>query len=115
MPITTHVVPVERSISPALVAPAPIEAQYCNTICFAYDLPVLRETAGSGIVFCKYGDPADMKEKLLTYMHQDCKFEGLKESVEQYAKFESCAQRLEHVFRAHLHEDWRNPDAKAIL
>lgn len=93
----------------------PIEAQYCNTICFAYDLPVLRETAGSGIVFCKYGDPADMKEKLLTYMHQDCKFEGLKESVEQYAKFESCAQRLEHVFRAHLHEDWRNPDAKAIL
>lgn len=89
----------------------PIEAQYCNTICFAYDLPVLRETAGNGIVFCKYADPADMKEKLVRHIREGISYDNLKDSVYEFANFKICAKRLDAMFRSHINDDWRNPDA----
>lgn len=92
----------------------PIEAQYCNTVCFAYDLPVLRETAGSGIVFCKYGDPEDMKNKLIEHIENDITYSGMRESVEEYARFDRCAPKLDKLLREHLAEDWRDSAARTI-
>lgn len=90
----------------------PIEAQYCNTICLAYDLPVLRETAGKGIVFCEYGNPSDMKSKLAELIEHNITYSDLKESVEEYARFDICAAKLDKLLRRHIDEEWRDPSAK---
>ena len=90
----------------------PIEAQYCNTVCFAYDLPVLRETAGSGIVFCEYGNPDDMKNKIIEHIENNITYSGMRESVEEYARFDRCAPKLDKLLREHLAEDWRDPMAR---
>lgn len=90
----------------------PIEAQYCNTVCFAYDLPVLRETAGSGIVFCEYGKPEDMKNKLIEHIENDITYSGMRESVEEYARFDRCAPKLDKLLREQLSKDWRDPAAR---
>ena len=90
----------------------PIEAQYCNTVCFAYDLPVLRETAGSGIVFCEYGNPDDMKNKIIEHIENNITYSGMRESVEEYARFDRCAPKLDRLLREHLAEDWRDPMAR---
>ena len=93
----------------------PIEAQYCNTICFAYDLPVLEETAGNGIVFCNYADPADMKKKLVEHIRNNISYENLKESVYELANFRICADKLDKMFRSHLNDDWRDPNAHTTI
>lgn len=90
----------------------PIEAQYCNTVCFAYDLPVLRETAGSGIVFCEYGNPEDMKNKLIEHIENNITYSGMRESVEEYARFDRCAPKLDKLLKKHLEEDWRDSKAR---
>ena len=90
----------------------PVEAQYCNTLCFAYDLPVLRETAGNGIVFCKYGDALDMKAKIEEHLLCSTDTFDYKQSVYDYANFEVCAEKLNKLFRSYLDKDWRDPKAR---
>lgn len=85
----------------------PIEAQYCNTMCLVYDLPVLRETCRDGVIYCEYGNIQDMKRKLLAYIAQDRNEENLRDNVYEIANFEKCAERLDALFQSHLKEDWR--------
>lgn len=85
----------------------PIEAQYCNTLCLVYDLPVLRETCGDGVVYCEYGNVQDMKNKLTQLITQDSPIKNLRDRIFEIANFEKCAERLDFLFRQHLSEDWR--------
>lgn len=85
----------------------PIEAQYCNTVCLVYDLPVLRETCKDGVVYCEYGNVQDMKDKLTRLIGQGSYEENLRDGVFEIANFQKCAKRLDDLFRRHLQEDWR--------
>lgn len=85
----------------------PIEAQYCNTMCLVYDLPVFRETCRDGVIYCEYGNVQDMKRKLLAYLAQEGNAEDLRGKVYEIANFQKCAERLDAMFRSHLKEDWR--------
>lgn len=42
----------------------PQEALACGTPCIVYDLPVLRESYGDKLIYCKWNDPKDFKRKV---------------------------------------------------
>lgn len=85
----------------------PIEAQYCNTVCFVYDLPVLRETCKDGVIYCEYGNAEDMHSKLIDCINRNYQRNDLREKIYENANFECCSSRLDAMFRAHLDEEWR--------
>lgn len=85
----------------------PIEAQYCNTVCLVYDLPVLRETCKEGAVYCEYGNIKDMHDKLIDLIKSEYKREDLHDEIKDIAEFHSCADRLDEMFRSHLDDEWR--------
>lgn len=89
----------------------PIEAQYCNTMCLVYDLPVLRETCKNGVIYCEYGNVQDMKRKLTELIEQDGNIGNLRDNIYNIANFEECAKRLNDLFLSHLTEDWRKAKA----
>lgn len=77
----------------------PIEAMYMETTCLAYDLPVLREICGDGLVYCKHGDSTDMAQKLQALIKKDeDRNLHLRSKIEQIASFEKGAERLHHLF-----------------
>lgn len=77
----------------------PIEAMYMETTCLAYDLPVLREICGDGLVYCNHGDSADMARKLQTLIEKDEDRDlHLRSKIEEIASFEKGAERLNHLF-----------------
>lgn len=85
----------------------PIEAQYCNTTCLVYDLPVLRETCGKGVVYCKHGDFNDMKKKLLSIIKKDASSENLHDAIYDIANFDRCSKRLHDMLLSHMDDEWR--------
>jgi len=92
----------------------PIEAMYFNTRCIAYDLPVIREVCKDGVTYCKYGDPADMKEQLLALIKEDKEYPNLREKIYDIANFERGAKRLHDILVSALNKDWRCPFAKYL-
>lgn len=88
----------------------PVEAQYCNTLCVAYDLPVLRETSGEGIVYCERGNIYAMKEALQkaieTYEEKD-----LKTNIIKCGSFQVRADDIHQILEKYLEDDYRNPNA----
>lgn len=73
----------------------PIEAQYCNTLCITYDLPVLREISGDNVLFCEYGNVGHMKECL----HGAIEFQGNRRCFENAKRKErgDCMIRSEKI------------------
>jgi len=76
----------------------PIEAQYCNTPCIVYDLPVLREVNGDGVI---YVEPGDFKE-----LHNKIEFvlEGkylppfdLSENISRISNFDKLCNNLDRI------------------
>lgn len=88
----------------------PIEAQYMNTCCFVYELPVFRETCGDGVVYCEYGNSDDMKRKLLKMLEDGVVEENLRNNVYDIANFEKCSRSLDEMLRSHLDDEWRVGD-----
>lgn len=80
----------------------PIEAQYCDCPCIAFDLPVLRETSGDGLIYAKHGDWRDFRRKIEETVAAGCRCEGLKERVAEIAGLDHCKQTLDSLFRGLL-------------
>lgn len=75
----------------------PIEAQYCNIPCVVFDLPVLRETSGEGLIYAKHADWNDFKIKIentIDSLHYEL---NLKDNIQAVANIQSQAKRLNHL------------------
>ena len=88
----------------------PVEAQYCNTLCIAYDLPVLRETSGDGIVYCERGNIHAMREALQEAI-KNYEFKDLKDNVLELGDFETRADCIHKTLEKYLADDYRDPKA----
>ncbi len=88
----------------------PVEAQYCNTLCIAYDLPVLRETSGDGIIYCERGNIYAMREALQEAI-ENYEYKDLKHNVLELGDFGIRADRIQETLEKYLTDDYRNPKA----
>lgn len=78
----------------------PIEALYCNTEVVAYDLPVVRETCGDHPYYAPHGDRDALREQLAkAIMDPKCGERNLRAHVEELARMDSAAVRIENVMR----------------
>ncbi len=75
----------------------PIESQYCNVPCIAFDLPVLREVSGDGIYFVKSGDWDAFRDQIGQVLSSDRSHEHLRENIADVARFQSFASRIDRV------------------
>ncbi|MDR1242479.1 MAG: glycosyltransferase [Deltaproteobacteria bacterium] len=92
----------------------PVEAQYCESLCLVYDLPVLREVNKSGIIYCEYGNPSDMKKKLEQALTGEFETGEIKENISGKGNFYKRAGELNKLLASYLDDDWRNPEAKLM-
>lgn len=82
----------------------PIEAQYCGTKCIVYDLPVLRETSGDGLIYADYGNFTKFKELLNEHLGLDYSPEDYQRNMDDIGKFENRARALDEVLQKHYIE-----------
>ncbi len=78
----------------------PLEAQYCNTPCVAFDLPVLRETSGDFPYYATHGDWNDFRTRIEEALQADTTSPGLRENARRVASPESLSQRMDAVLEA---------------
>ncbi len=88
----------------------PVEAQYCNTICIAYDLPVLRETNKEGVIYCERGNILAMQEALKAAV-ENYEEKELKTQIRELGDFNLRADAICDVLKKYLQDDYRNPKA----
>ncbi len=73
----------------------PVEAQYCDTPCIVYDLPVLREVSGEGLIYVPPGDTTALQEAIYKVLSGEYQPPfSLKEHIAPVARFEAFAIRL---------------------
>ncbi len=77
----------------------PVEAQYCNTPCVAFDLPVLREVSGDAIIYAERGNWEDFRRKVTETLQSNRAWDHLHNQIAPVAKFEHYAARVDEVFR----------------
>ena len=78
----------------------PVEALYCGVPCIAYDLPVLREVSGEGLIYVAPGDVTALQDaihKVLAGEHEPPV--PLSEHIAPVARFEAYANRLEDLMQ----------------
>lgn len=73
----------------------PVEAQYCNTPCVAFDLPVLKEISNGGVVLVSQGDIEQFKKKLTSVLAKNHK--NLRINIRSVASFENYTKRLKKI------------------
>lgn len=86
----------------------PVEALYCGTPCVAYDLPVLRETCGDGIIYAKVGDIDDFKAKIKYALSLDYDSNDLKSNIFHIGNFENRAYELEKILGKYLDKKFQH-------
>ncbi len=83
----------------------PVESQYCNTPCVAYDLPVLREVSRNGIYYSPRGKIMALRNLAVRILQdhpnrpQD---QNLRENIYSLCNFEKNAPRLEAILQNYL-------------
>lgn len=87
----------------------PVEAQYCNTPCIAFDLPVLREHSGAGVHFVERGNWDAFGRKIQEVLETPFEERDLRSLVAPIATLESFAARLDTI----LQETLRRPRPRA--
>jgi glycosyltransferase involved in cell wall biosynthesis len=85
----------------------PIEAQYCGVPCVAFDLPVLRETCGDGLIYARLGDWEDFRRKMDEALRSPHDFTYLRAHVAMQAGLEAHRDRLRRILPPLL--DLRRP------
>lgn len=80
----------------------PIEAQYCNVPCIAFDLPVLKEVNGDGLIYVKYGDYDQFRAVIGQVLNSEKDYSHLKENIYEVASFEIYTKRLDAILRKTL-------------
>ena len=77
----------------------PVEALYCNVPCIAFDLPVLREVSGDGLIYVERGNIAAFRKaiaKRLSVVGGDRNGES-RQRILGVARFENLADRVDAV------------------
>lgn len=92
----------------------PVEAQYCNTLCLAYDLPVLREISGNGIEYCSYGNSEDMRSKLADYIHGKKVPQNMKGNIVEQGNINNRALAIAQLLDKYKDIDWKANDGKSV-
>ncbi len=90
----------------------PVEAQYCNTPCIAFDLPVLREHSGPGLLFVERGNWDAYRARIQETLAAPFVEQNLRARIEPIATLESFAQRLEPIVRETLRQP--APDMRGL-
>jgi glycosyltransferase involved in cell wall biosynthesis len=77
----------------------PVESLYCGTACIAYELPVLREISGDGLIYVPAGDLDTLRAAIDKVLHGP-QMDGawLRAQVEHVACFESFVARVSEAF-----------------
>lgn len=75
----------------------PIEAQYCGLPCVAFDLPVLRETSGDGLVYAEHGNWADFRAKIEEALSSEGSDVDLRSGIEKVASLDTQTERLNTI------------------
>lgn len=76
----------------------PIEAQYCNVPCVAYDLPVLREVSGDALRYVPPGDGAALRTAVAAALAEPTPTE-LSQRIAPVARFERYRDRMDALVR----------------
>jgi glycosyltransferase involved in cell wall biosynthesis len=76
----------------------PIESQYCDVPCIVYDLPVLREVSGEGLIYVKCGDRNELKTAIVNVLLKKYlpPF-SLKKNIASVGQFEFYTKRLSNI------------------
>lgn len=77
----------------------PLEAQYCNVPCIAFDLPVLREVSGDGITYVPADSYGEFRERIAGILARDECHDHLRTSIEPVVSFDVFSERLDKIFR----------------
>jgi glycosyltransferase involved in cell wall biosynthesis len=77
----------------------PVESLYCGTPCIVYDLPVLREISGEGLVYVPAGAVAALRQAISRVLEGPVP-DGtwLRAQVERVASFDSFVVRISETF-----------------
>jgi glycosyltransferase involved in cell wall biosynthesis len=75
----------------------PVEAQYCNTPCVAFDLPVLREHSPEGVHYVERGNWDAFGAKIEEVLDAPFEERDLKSRIAPIATVESFARRLDPI------------------
>ncbi len=75
----------------------PVEAQYCNVPCIAFDLPVVRETSGDGAYYVPIGDWDAFQAKIGEVLRSGRDHTRLKEHIAPIATFDSYVARMDTI------------------
>ncbi len=75
----------------------PIEAQYCNTPCIAFDLPVLRETSGDNLHYARHGDWDDFRRQLTRFLDGDVHTPPTQEQIRPIATLDAMTENLNAI------------------
>ncbi len=90
----------------------PVEAQYCDTPCIVYDLPVLREVSGEGLIYVPPGDEAALQDEISKVLSGNYQPPfNLSEHIAPVVRFDSLAERLEKIMK----ELAQMPNKPAVL
>ncbi len=73
-----------------------VESLYCDTPCIVYDLPVLQEVGGEGLIYVSPGDEEELQKAIRRVLSGEYNPPvHLSEHIAPLAQFEDFAQRLE--------------------
>jgi glycosyltransferase involved in cell wall biosynthesis len=75
----------------------PVEAQYCNVPCIAFDLPVLREVSGDGLIYVERGNVEMFRKKIEEVLNSGNSNDHLREHISEVACFENYAIRVDDI------------------
>ncbi len=78
----------------------PVEALYCGTPCVAFDLPVLREVSGEGLVYVPPGDWGAFRESIADVLTRPPDPQALRRRIERTARFEAYSERIDRLLEA---------------
>ena len=78
----------------------PVEAQYCDVPCIAFDLPVLREVSGERLIYARHGDWADFRSRIEEVLAGKHPRTGLREAIRASASIETEAAHLTEILHS---------------
>jgi len=77
----------------------PVEAQYVGTPCIAFDLPVLREISGNGIIYVKRGSIEEMKNKIGYVLNSNNDSSFLIDSISSKINYSLFVENVENFLK----------------
>lgn len=83
----------------------PVEAQFCNVNCVAFDLPVLRETCGDRLYFVKSGDWPAFRENIAQALTNGRDTSEFKDDITPVASLDTATARLDNILQELLRNE----------